>query len=71
MISGPPQAPNAAATLIQAWATVDRQFLDPYYHTALEMITYSASISLAKSHWGQHMPKVRQQTQNQSISEHQ
>ncbi len=36
MISGPPQAPNAAATFIQAWATVDGQFLDAYYNTALE-----------------------------------
>jgi hypothetical protein len=59
MISGPLQPPNEAATFIPAWATTDRQFLDPDFHTALEMITYAASISLAKSHWGQHMPKVR------------
>jgi hypothetical protein len=59
MISGPPQAPNEAATFIQACATADRQFLDTYYHTALEMLTYSASTSSAKSHWGQHMPKAR------------
>ena len=59
MISGPPQAPIEAATFIPAWATVDRQFLDSDYHTALEMIAYSVSISLAKSHWGPYMPKVR------------
>jgi len=38
MISGPPQAPNEAATFIPAWATTDRQFLEPDFHTALEMI---------------------------------